>query len=215
MCLSEALKVSQKCLKKSDAISSSACLNSRSSQKKVFQTVRSVNASASRATTATPPLPGSGQSSLVMTAQPFQSAQGYERESWCFCPQCSTQLKPCFSREEVRLGRPGSPGGNDLTRALHRLTLRRQNFLCERQFFQVERERKLQALANEDGGGGCGSLTGSAASFSSFSNLSELSFGSCSSSVFKTFLPEKLQIVKPMEGGRSLHHNPSAHIFCT
>lgn len=32
---------------------------------------------------------------------------------------------------------------------------------------------------------------------SSFSNLSELSF---SSSVFKTFLPEKLQIVKPMEG---------------
>lgn len=94
----------------------------------------------------------------------------------------------------MQIGQPGSPGGNDLTRALHRLSLRRQNFLCERQFFQAERERKLQALADGDGSG-CGSPMGS--TISSFSNLSELSFGS---SVFKTFLPEKLQIVKPMEG---------------
>uniref|UniRef100_A0A671Z007 Trafficking kinesin protein 2 n=1 Tax=Sparus aurata TaxID=8175 RepID=A0A671Z007_SPAAU len=102
--------------------------------------------------------------------------------------------------EEVRLGQPGSPGGNDLTRALHRLSLRRQNFLCERRFFQAERERKLQALEDGDGSG-CSSPMGSAVS--SFSNLSELSF---SSSVFKTFLPEKLQIVKPMEGSLTLHH---------
>ncbi len=98
----------------------------------------------------------------------------------------------------MRLGQPGSPGGNDLTRALHRLSLRRQNFLCERQFFQAERERKLQALAGAEAdgeGSGCDSPMGSM--FSSFSNLSEISFGS---SVFKTFLPEKLQIVKPMEG---------------
>ncbi|KAM9334288.1 trafficking kinesin-binding protein 2 isoform 2-T2 [Symphorus nematophorus] len=155
----------------------------RISQKRVFQTVRSLNASAARAASATPPIPGSGQSSLVMTAQPFQSVQG----------------------EEVRLGQPGSPGGNDLTRALHRLSLRRQNFLCERQFFQAERDKKLQALAaagEADGeGSSCSSPMGSV--LSSFSNLSELSF---SSSVFKTFLPEKLQIVKPMEGSLTLHH---------
>ncbi|XP_076580002.1 trafficking kinesin-binding protein 2 isoform X2 [Chaetodon auriga] len=150
----------------------------RISQRRVFQTVRSINASASRAALATPPIPGSGQSSLVMTAQPFQSIQG----------------------EEVRLGLPGSPGGNDLTRALHRLSLRRQNFLCERQFFQAEREKKLQALVDEEGSG-CSSPMGSV--LSSFSNLSELSF---SSSLFKTFLPEKLQIVKPMEGSLTLHH---------
>ncbi|XP_041638072.1 trafficking kinesin-binding protein 2 isoform X2 [Cheilinus undulatus] len=150
----------------------------RVSQKRVFQTVRSINASASRPPSATPPIPGSGQSSLVMTAQPFQSNQG----------------------EEVRLGQPGSPGGNDLTRALHRLSLRRQNFLCERQFFQAEREKKLQALADGEGSG-YSSPMGSVVS--SFSNLSELSF---SSSVFKTFLPEKLQIVKPMEGSLTLHH---------
>ncbi|KAF3706337.1 Trafficking kinesin-binding protein 2 [Channa argus] len=141
---------------------------------------RSVNAS--RAASATPPIPGSGQSSLVMTAQPFHSTQG----------------------EEVRIGLPACPGDNDLTRALHRLSLRRQNFLSERQFFQVEREKKLQALAGAEGdgeGSGCSSPMGSM--LSSFSNLSELSF---SSSVFKTFLPEKLQIVKPMEGSLTLHH---------
>ncbi|XP_022602220.1 trafficking kinesin-binding protein 2-like isoform X2 [Seriola dumerili] len=154
----------------------------RISQKRVFQTVRSVNASASRPASATPPIPGSGQSSLVMTAQPFQSIQG----------------------EEVRMGQPGCPGGNDLTRALHRLSLRRQNFLSERQFFQAEREKKLQVLAGAEAdgeGSGCSSPMGSVVS--SFSNLSELSF---SSSVFKTFLPEKLQIVKPMEGSLTLHH---------
>lgn len=152
----------------------------RVSHKRVFQTVRSVNAS--RAASATPPIPGSGHSSLVMTAQPFHSIQG----------------------EEVRMGQPGCPGGNDLTRALHRLSLRRQNLLSERQFFQAEREKKLQALAGAEGdgeGSSCSSPMGSM--FSSFSNLSELSI---SSSVFKTFLPEKLQIVKPMEGSLTLHH---------
>ncbi|XP_068446387.1 trafficking kinesin-binding protein 2 isoform X2 [Clinocottus analis] len=159
-----------------------ATQDQRVSQKRVFQTVRSINASASRPASATPPIPGSGQSSLVMTAQPFTSNQ----------------------REEVRMGQPGCPGGNDLTKALHRLSLRRQNFLCERQFFQAEREKKLQALAGPEGDGeasGRSSPTGSV--MSSFSNLSELSY---SSSIFRTFLPEKLQIVKPMEGSLTLHH---------
>lgn len=104
----------------------------------------------------------------------------------------------CVCRESSRLGQPGSPGGNDLTSAIHRLSLRRQNFLCERQFFQAERDRKLQELAaaeSEGGGSGCSSPMGS--TVSSFTNLSEFSI---SSSCFKTFLPEKLQIVKPMEG---------------
>ncbi|XP_076004898.1 trafficking kinesin-binding protein 2 [Genypterus blacodes] len=157
----------------------------RISQKRVFQAVRSVNASSSRpasATPPTPPIPGSGQSSLLMTAQPFLSAQG----------------------EEVRLGRPGSPGGNDLNKALHRLSLRRQNFLSERQFFQAERDKKLQVAAGTETdveSSAFSSPMGSA--MSSYTNLSELSFGSC---LFKTFLPEKLQIVKPMEGSLTLHH---------
>ncbi|XP_077370499.1 trafficking kinesin-binding protein 2 isoform X2 [Festucalex cinctus] len=162
-----------------------AVQDQRISQKRVFQTVRSINSSTpstSRPHSATPPIPGSARNSLVMTAQPFTSSQG----------------------DEVHLGQPGSPGGNDLTKALHRLSLRRQNFLSEHQFFKAERAKKLQTLAGaetHDAGSGCSSPMGSV--FSSFSNLSELSIGS---SVFKTFLPEKLQIVKPMEGSLTLHH---------
>ncbi|KAK6325635.1 hypothetical protein J4Q44_G00049770 [Coregonus suidteri] len=164
------------------------------SQKRVFQTVRVVNESVERAAAmATPPIPGSGIGScLVMTAQPFQSAQGIDQSH-------------DGAKEEVPLGKPGAPGGNDLVSALHRLSLRRQNFLCERQFFQAERSKKLEALA----GGvsrtweGSGYSSPMSSVMSSFTNLSEFSV---SSSCFKTFLPEKLQIVKPMEGSLTLHH---------
>uniref|UniRef100_A0A8K9XM19 Trafficking protein, kinesin binding 2 n=1 Tax=Oncorhynchus mykiss TaxID=8022 RepID=A0A8K9XM19_ONCMY len=163
------------------------------SQKKVFQTVRVVNESVERAAAmATPPIPGSGGSCLVMTAQPFLSHVFVLRV--CLC-----------SREEVPLGKPGAPGGNDLVSALHRLSLRRQNFLCERQFFQAERDKKLEALAGgpESDVEGSGYSSPMSSVMSSFTNLSEFSV---SSSCFKTFLPEKLQIVKPMEGSLTLHH---------
>lgn len=110
-----------------------------------------------------------------------------------------TSVCVCVSLCSVCAGRPGTPGGSDLTSALRRLTLRRQNFLCERQYFQAEKNRKLQELSDgvesEGGESGCSSPMGSVRS--SFTNLSEFSV---SSSCFKTFLPEKLQIVKPMEG---------------
>ncbi|XP_042558779.1 trafficking kinesin-binding protein 2 isoform X2 [Clupea harengus] len=161
------------------------------SQKRVFQTVRAVNETVVRAASMTPPPPIPGSGSVVMTARPFQSGLASEEEE---------PADP--AKAAARLGQPGSPGGSDLVSALHRLSLRRQNFLCERQFFQMERDRKLQELAQEEGGAsGFSSPMGSVVS--SFSNLSELSF---SSSTFKTFLPEKLQIVKPMEGSLTLHH---------
>nr|XP_046194954.1 trafficking kinesin-binding protein 2-like [Oncorhynchus gorbuscha] len=166
------------------------------SQKKVFQTVRVVNESVERAAAmATPPIPGSGGSCLVMTAQPFLSAQGID------------QSHGRANREEVPLGKPGAPGGNDLVSALHRLSLRRQNFLCERQFFQAEREKKLEALAGgvESDVEGSGYSSPMSSVMSSFTNLSEFSV---SSSCFKTFLPEKLQIVKPMEAAG---HAPPGH----
>ncbi|TRY98708.1 hypothetical protein DNTS_010263 [Danionella cerebrum] len=156
----------------------------RSAHKRVFQTVRSVNQCVMRA--AGPPIPGSSRNGVVMTPVPFQSHSSDTGATGEDAP-----------KETSRLGQPGSPGGSDLASALNRLSLRRQNFLCERQFFQAEKERKLQ----EEGGACCDSPMGS--SVSSFTNLSEFSF---SSSCFKTFLPEKLQIVKPMEGSLTLHH---------
>uniref|UniRef100_A0A673IL68 Trafficking kinesin-binding protein 2-like n=1 Tax=Sinocyclocheilus rhinocerous TaxID=307959 RepID=A0A673IL68_9TELE len=167
----------------------------RSTHKRVFQTVRSVNQSVMRAVAAVPPIPGSARSGVVMTPVPYQSHTPNTEER---AGDVDT------TKENSRLGQPGSPGGNDLTSALNRLSLRRQNFLCERQFFQAERERKLQELAaaeSEGGGSGCSSPMGS--TVSSFTNLSEFSI---SSSCFKTFLPEKLQIVKPLEGSLTLHH---------
>uniref|UniRef100_A0A3B4DYL2 Trafficking protein, kinesin binding 2 n=1 Tax=Pygocentrus nattereri TaxID=42514 RepID=A0A3B4DYL2_PYGNA len=167
----------------------------RSAHKRVFQTVRSVNETVVRAAAAAPPIPGSGHSSVVMTAQPFRSHTRTPQEA---------ETQPDAAKCDSRLGLPGCPGGSDLVSALHRLSLRRQNFLCERQYFQAERDRKLQELAgveSEGGGSGCSSPMGSV--LSSFTNLSEFSV---SSSCFKTFLPEKLQIVKPMEGSLTLHH---------
>ncbi|XP_072556005.1 trafficking kinesin-binding protein 2 isoform X3 [Paramormyrops kingsleyae] len=63
---------------------------------------------------------------------------------------------------------------------------------------QAQREGRLQEqLGKEAEVGGCTSPGGSSVSFS-FSDLS--------ASGYKTFLPEKLQIVKPMEGSLTLHH---------
>uniref|UniRef100_A0A8C2CXL3 Trafficking protein, kinesin binding 2 n=1 Tax=Cyprinus carpio TaxID=7962 RepID=A0A8C2CXL3_CYPCA len=167
----------------------------RSTHKRVFQTVRSGNQSVMRAAAAVPPIPGSARSGVVMTPVPYQT----------HTPNTEERAGDVdATKENSHLGQPGSPGGNNLMSALNRLSLRRQNFLCERQFFQVEREQKLQeraAAESEGGGSSCSSPMGS--TVSSFTNLSEFSF---SSSCFKTFLPEKLQIVKPMEGSLTLHH---------
>ncbi|XP_051986247.1 trafficking kinesin-binding protein 2-like isoform X2 [Xyrauchen texanus] len=166
----------------------------RSAHKRVFQTVRSVNESVMRAAASAPPIPGSARSGIIMTAVPYQSHTPNTEEG-------DADLNT--TKENTRLGQPGTPGGNDLTSAIHRLSLRRQNFLCERQFFQAERDRKLQGIAATELGGGSGCSSPMGSTVSSFTNLSEFSI---SSSCFKTFLPEKLQIVKPMEGSLTLHH---------
>ncbi|KAJ8254994.1 hypothetical protein GJAV_G00199710 [Gymnothorax javanicus] len=174
----------------------SALQEQKSLQKRVFQTVRAVNESV-RAQPLPRPIPGSARSTVVMTAQPFRSKTSSTAES--------SQSDPKSDGEESR---SGSPGGSELVSALHRLSLRRQNFLSERQFLKAERDRKLRAQGpgeaepETDGeGSDCSSPRGSV--FSSFSNISDLSGTSV---CFKTFLPEKLQIVKPMEGSLTLHH---------
>ncbi|KAI1899028.1 hypothetical protein AGOR_G00078460 [Albula goreensis] len=157
----------------------SALQDQKVSQKRVFQTVRSINETV-RAHPAPRPIPGSGRSSVVMTAQPFQSGlAGTQTPS-------KEETANTANKEGSRLGQPGSPGGSDLVSALHRLTLRRQNFLCERQFFQAERDRKLQALTGEgpEGEGAGPDVAGSGLSSPHSS----------------------LQIVKPMEGSLTLHH---------
>lgn len=91
-------------------------------------------------------------------------------------------------------------GEGDLATALHRLSLRRQNYLSEKQFFAEEWERKIQGLADQkEGVSGCGTPTESLASLCT--NQSEIT--DSGASCLRGFMPEKLQIVKPLEGNKS------------
>lgn len=117
----------------------------------------------------------------------------------------------CSSSDDTnkKPGTPGTPGAHDLVAALRRLSLRRDNYLSERRFFEEDRERKLNALAEEKSDlyeeryGGSGSEDGGpltpADSIMSLGNLHSVY------SIYSTrsYLPEKLQIVKPLEGDRA------------
>uniref|UniRef100_A0A8C9V2Y5 Trafficking kinesin protein 2 n=1 Tax=Scleropages formosus TaxID=113540 RepID=A0A8C9V2Y5_SCLFO len=168
-------------------------------QRRVFQTVRSINKSV-QSRSITHHIPGSAYNGVVMTSQPFQSnvpaAQPHSTEESC--------------RRPLQLGQPGSPGGSDLSSALRRLSLRRQNFACEQKFLKAEQDRKLQALAMAAGSreGSEASIEGSTCSIPDSNIVSCVSSTSdlATSGSFKTFMPEKLQIVKPMEGSLTLYH---------
>ncbi|XP_029789931.1 trafficking kinesin-binding protein 2 isoform X3 [Suricata suricatta] len=110
-----------------------------------------------------------------------------------------------FKQKNIqKLGQPGPSEDSDLATALHRLSLRRQNYLSEKQFFAEEWERKIQVLADQkEGLSGRGSPTESLASLcAEQSEITDLSSASC----LRGFMPEKLQIVKPLEGSQTLHH---------
>lgn len=95
-----------------------------------------------------------------------------------------------------------APGRQDLEAAVQRLSVRQQSHVSEeRSFFEAERERKLWRL--RDGASSSGFLTpeGSIVSTgTNYSEGSELTAGSSFSLGSLTYLPDKLQIVKPLEG---------------
>lgn len=113
---------------------------------------------------------------------------------------------------------PGMPGGQDLEAALRCLSDRQQSHASERPFFEVERERKLRALAaacqgcSEEGEevgelGSSGFLTPNdslvsssvASTSTNYPNGSSL-HSSAGSGGLRSYLPDRLQIVKPLEG---------------
>ncbi|CAL8236557.1 unnamed protein product, partial [Boreogadus saida] len=107
----------------------------RTSQRRVFQTVRSVNTLTARAAaSSSSPIPGSGLSPLVMTAQPFQSAQGglnpTSRGS-CFPPSLWMTIPPAGATpppprppaDHLSDASAGSPSGATTSSARVLLTL--------------------------------------------------------------------------------------------
>ncbi|NWR10325.1 TRAK2 protein, partial [Paradoxornis webbianus] len=175
----------------------------KSQQKRVFDTVKVANIIRGRCSSfpAPLPIPGSNRSSAVMTAKPFQSGVHHLESSAPTAPGSSSDknLKDAHSP-----GQPGTPGDNDLVTALHRLSLRRQNYLSEKQFFEEEWDRKMHLLAEQkEEASGCSTPTENSFSPSTNSEFTDLS---ASSGNLRVLLPEKLQIVKPIEGSQTLFH---------
>ncbi|XP_016301231.1 trafficking kinesin-binding protein 1-like isoform X2 [Sinocyclocheilus anshuiensis] len=191
--------------------------------KRVFETVRNINQTVRQLSMGPSPMniPGSNQTSCVNSRRSsclstprssMYGGDGVEMDNRTNSMLMETQSNQDGSDDSNRKpGTPGTPGSRDLEAALRRLSLRRDNYLSERRFFEEERERKLNALAEEksdlyeerDGGSGSedgGPLT-PADSIMSLGTLHSVY------SIYSTrsYLPEKLQIVKPLEGSATLH----------
>lgn len=181
----------------------SSFFKQKAQQKRVFDTVKVANDVRGRSAPfpALLPIPGSNRSSVIMTAKPFKS-ELQPAEDKALLNQGNNSEEVLRNTEKLDLSGPCED--SDLTTALHRLSLRRQNYLSEKQFFAEEWERKIQVLANQkDGVGDCGTPSGSLASLcTDQSEITDLSSASC----LRGFMPEKLQIVKPLEGSQTLHH---------
>ncbi|XP_013015600.2 trafficking kinesin-binding protein 1 isoform X2 [Cavia porcellus] len=191
-------------------------------QKRVFETVRNINQVVKQRSLTPSPMniPGSNQSSAMNSllsscvSTPRSSFYGSDVGNIVLDNKTNTIILESEAADlEVpnehtkKPGTPGTPGTHDLETALRRLSLRRENYLSERRFFEEEQERKLQELA-EKGELRSGSLTptesilslGTRSRFSELTGFSGMSFSS------RSYLPEKLQIVKPLEGSATLHH---------
>ncbi|NWT78355.1 TRAK2 protein, partial [Lanius ludovicianus] len=172
-------------------------------QKRVFDTVKVANIIRGRSSSfpAPLPIPGSNRSSAVMTAKPFQSGVHHLESHTRMALGSSSEKNFKYAYSP---GQPGTPGDSDLVTALHRLSLRRQNYLSEKQFFEEEWDQKMHLLA-EDKEEASGFSTPTESSFSPSTN-SEFTDLSSSCSNLRVLLPEKLQIVKPIEGSQTLFH---------
>ncbi|XP_077454954.1 trafficking kinesin-binding protein 1-like isoform X3 [Stigmatopora argus] len=191
--------------------------------KRVFQTVKNLNLMRQQRLSLSPSplnIPGSNQSSCITSGRSSRvgtprsnSMYGSETGSGMMLDNRSSGIleTPDDGSEDSNKrppGTPGTPGSRDLEAALRRLSLRRDNYLSEKRFFEDERERKLAYLAKEEekGGGECSGDPGTPTEslFSLCSDPSLRSAWSGYSFTARSYLPEKLQIVKPLEGSATL-----------
>ncbi|XP_034409231.1 trafficking kinesin-binding protein 1-like isoform X2 [Cyclopterus lumpus] len=192
--------------------------------KRVFQTVKNLNLMRQQRSSLAPSplnIPGSNRTSCLTSE--LSSSVGTPRSNSIYGSDAGSGIILDNRTSSILEGRddgsedsnkrppgtPGTPGGRDLEAALRRLSLRRDNYLSEKRFFEDERERKLAYLAKEEEKGGDGSSGGPGTPTESLLSLcSHPSFGSVWSGYSmsaRSYLPDKLQIVKPLEGSATLH----------
>lgn len=186
---------------------------------RVFETVKVANKAVKlRSRCNSPALPGSSSASVrsSCTSTPRTSYYGSDYASVTLEDKPSSNhshKEDSSASGPKRLGQPGTPGGQDLEAALRNLSARQQSHSSDRPFFDVERERKLSALANSEAGDGSSgfltpndSIASSPAASTSTNYSNGSSRHSCSSSGgSRSYLPDRLQIVKPLEGSVTLH----------
>uniref|UniRef100_A0A3P9PY32 Trafficking kinesin protein 1 n=1 Tax=Poecilia reticulata TaxID=8081 RepID=A0A3P9PY32_POERE len=172
-------------------------------RKRVFETVKSVNQTV-RQRSLTPTnsnIPGSNQSLSTRTSPqssglstPHSAMFGGDigGDGVAYDNRTQTILMETASNQDKE---KKASGAEDLRLALRRLSLRRQNNLSERRFFEEERERRrgrVHGPLDHDN-----VLTPS----DSIMSLGNLNLWASRG----PYLPDKLQIVKPLEGSAILH----------
>uniref|UniRef100_A0A8C3ANZ5 Trafficking kinesin protein 1 n=1 Tax=Cyclopterus lumpus TaxID=8103 RepID=A0A8C3ANZ5_CYCLU len=172
-------------------------------RKRVFETVKNINQTV-RQRSLTPTsanIPGSNQSLSARTSPqssglctPHSSVYGGDGVALDNRTQ-SILMETADNRDREKK----ASGVEDLRLALRRLSLRRQNNLSERRFFEEDRERRR---------GGHGGLHDSRFQESALTpSESIMSLGNLHLWASRgPYLPDKLQIVKPLEGSATLHH---------
>ncbi|XP_038156319.1 trafficking kinesin-binding protein 1-like isoform X2 [Cyprinodon tularosa] len=180
------------------------CEEQKIHRRRVFETVKSVNQTV-RQRSLTPTnsnIPGSNQSLSTRTS-PQSSGLSTPRSNMfggdiglAFDNRTQSILMETASNQDsLECREKKASGAEDLRLALRRLSLRRQNNLSERRFFEEERERRRAgvhgALDHEN-------LLTPSDSIMSLGNLHLWASRG-------PYLPDKLQIVKPLEGSAILH----------
>ncbi|CAJ1083732.1 trafficking kinesin-binding protein 1-like [Xyrichtys novacula] len=188
------------------------CEEQKSHRKRVFETVKTVNQTV-RQRSLTPTssnIPGSNQSLSARTSPQSSGISSphstiYEcdisGESGALDNRTQSMLMETASNQDnsTENREKKASGAEDLRLALRRLSLRRQNNLSERRFFEEERDRRRGGHGGLHDALGQESVMTPSESIMSLGNLHVWASRG-------PYLPDKLQIVKPLEGSATLHH---------
>ncbi|XP_061886200.1 trafficking kinesin-binding protein 1-like isoform X2 [Entelurus aequoreus] len=178
------------------------CEHQKVHRRRVFQTVKNINQTV-RQRSPTPTgtnIPGSNRSLSSSCTSPQSSGLTSPRSGVCARDlggdgvPLDNRVQSILMEAERSAESEGKSGAQDLRVALRRLSLRRQNNLSERRYFDEERERKR--------GGHPDTLGGVVTPSESIMSLGNLHLWASRG----PYLPDKLQIVKPLEGSATLHH---------
>ncbi|KAM9738211.1 LOW QUALITY PROTEIN: trafficking kinesin-binding protein 1 [Menidia menidia] len=188
------------------------CEEQKTHRRRVFQTVKSVNQSGRQRSLTPTNIPGSNQSLSARTSPqssglcsppPGPGAGGWAEPVALDNRTQSILMETASDPDSISsdCGGKKAGGAEDLRVALRRLSLRRQNNLSERRFFEEERVR-VRGGGGAGGGGPHLGQEGLLTPSDSIMSLGNLHLWASRG----PYLPDKLQIVKPLEGSATLLH---------